>query len=206
MRKQQAGPKHPKQHPALVQRADQTYWPRSRPGSGFQASHLFIIHPQPESATAHHVQVQQLITLTVSMLTKALNIMLGALGLDSAMFSLHNLYHGGATAAYGQCLDQVDIKRHGLCASDCFLTYITLPCMSISPVTVRLASPVQASAGFSPQKKDYSSPHPHASRDSSCHFTFITVDLICIVSPSCQFMLPVISLSHVTLAVCSHGD
>ena len=46
-----------------------------------------------------------LVTVTVHMLAKALTIMLDALGLEPAMFSLHSLCCGGATAAYRQGLD-----------------------------------------------------------------------------------------------------
>ena len=53
--------------------------------------------------TQHHCT-----TLTVSMLTKALTVLLDALGLDPGLFSLHSLWREGATAVYhGLCQHQV---------------------------------------------------------------------------------------------------
>ena len=75
-----------------------------------------------------------LITVTVPMLTKALNIILDARWLDSSMFSLHSLHHGGATLVHRQDLDQIDIKDMDCGpAKDCFhhSTTVTPSCVCV---------------------------------------------------------------------------
>ena len=63
--------------------------------------------------------------VTVPILSRALAALLHDLGYDAGLFSLHSLNRGGATTAYRQGLDQIDIKRQGLWTSDTFWQYIT---------------------------------------------------------------------------------
>ena len=64
-----------------------------------------------------------------------------ALGIDTSLFSIHSLRRGGPTAAYRAGIDQLNIKRHGMWASEAFWAYITAPSsMSASPVATALAA------------------------------------------------------------------
>ena len=82
--------------------------------------------------------------VTVSMLSADLNILLDALSLDASLYSLHSLRRGDATTAYSAGAQQMDIKRHGLWASDTFWLYVTYPCAQLSPVAGVLAASVSA--------------------------------------------------------------
>ena len=77
--------------------------------------------------------------VTVPILSRALATLLHDLRYDAGLFSLHSLHRGGATAAYQQGLDQIDIKCQGLWTSDSFWQYITSSCTATSPLAVGLA-------------------------------------------------------------------
>ena len=86
-----------------------------------------------------------LVTVRVPMLIKTIAVMLDALfGLSHVLSN--SMHSGGATAAYREGLDKVDVKSHGLWASDCSWQYVTSPCISTSPVVIRLVAAVQATA------------------------------------------------------------
>ena len=76
------------------------------------------------------------------MLATSLCNFLRILGYDTGLYSLHSLRRGGATVAYSQGVDQLDIKRHGSWSSDCFWKYITSPFVAKSPVAAALANAV----------------------------------------------------------------
>ena len=72
--------------------------------------------------------------VTVPILSQALSALIHApLSFNASLFSLHSLCRGGATAAYRQGLDQIDIKRQGLWTSDAFWLYITYPVLPLLP-------------------------------------------------------------------------
>lgn len=48
---------------------------------------------------------------------------------------------GGATAAYRPGIHHLDVKWHGMWASNAFPEYIAAPFMAVSPVTATLARP-----------------------------------------------------------------
>ena len=77
--------------------------------------------------------------VTVPLLSRALAGLLHHLGHDAGLFSMHSLRRGGATAAYRQGLDQIDIKRQGLWNSDTFWQYITSSCPATSQLAEGLA-------------------------------------------------------------------
>ena len=83
-------------------------------------------------------------TIKVSMLSRALSILLDALSLGPF------LPPQPATAAYQQGLDYTDIKWHGLWASEAFWSYVTSSCAVTSPVAVGMVAAVQDTA-TSPQ-------------------------------------------------------
>ena len=58
--------------------------------------------------------------VTIPMLVSALNILLEALQMDTELYSLHSLSRGSTMALYQGGTDQIDIKRHGLWASNAF--------------------------------------------------------------------------------------
>ena len=60
------------------------------------------------------------VTVTLIMMGNALRMTLDPLELDSSMYSFLRLHHRGTMAAYQIGLHQVEIKWHGLWASDCF--------------------------------------------------------------------------------------
>ena len=62
----------------------------------------------------------QIHTVTVTMLARALRLMLSAMGLDTVLHSLHRLWRRGATVAYRAWADQLNIKRHGIWSSEAF--------------------------------------------------------------------------------------
>ena len=53
-------------------------------------------------------------TVTVKMLSQALDIMLEALKIDTSLYSLNTLKEEGATTADRHGAQQIDIKRHSL--------------------------------------------------------------------------------------------
>ena len=67
----------------------------------------------------------RVVVVTVPMLAAAFAAMIGALHLDPALYSLHSLRRGGATAAHRRGLHQELIKRHRMWSSDSFWAYIT---------------------------------------------------------------------------------
>ena len=56
------------------------------------------------------------------MLSQASKVLLEALQLDSAMYSLHSLRWGDTTTVYRAGMDKLHIKCHGMWASDAFWT------------------------------------------------------------------------------------
>ena len=82
--------------------------------------------------------------ITVLMLASAFSAMIGALDLDPALYSLHSLRRGRATAVHRQGLHQEVIKRHGMWSSASFCAYITSLGVASSPVVAGLATAVQA--------------------------------------------------------------
>jgi hypothetical protein len=90
--------------------------------------------------------------ITTRTLAIALKQLLSALHFDSALYSLHSLRRGGASAAYNAGVAYNDIKRHGQWKSDAFWLYITSPCVAKSPVAAALArvtSPQASKCHFS---------------------------------------------------------
>ena len=84
------------------------------------------------------------VAVTSGALGRALRIMVAELGYDTKLYSLHSLRRGGATAAYRDGVDTLDIKRHGTWSSDAFWQYVTAPCVAQSPVAASLAATVSA--------------------------------------------------------------
>jgi hypothetical protein len=80
--------------------------------------------------------------VTTYMLATSLSNFLRILGYDCGLYSLHSLRRGGATVAYSQGVDQLDIKRHGNWSSDAFWQYVTSPFVANSPVAAALAAAV----------------------------------------------------------------
>ena len=72
--------------------------------------------------------------------------MLSELSMDSALYFLHSLHRGGATAAYRQGVDVLYTKSHGSLASEAFWGYVTAPFITDSVVTQALAHTVTAPA------------------------------------------------------------
>ena len=88
-------------------------------------------------------------TVMVPVLSRALAGLLHRLGHDAGPFSLHSFCRGGATAAYRQGLDQIDIKHQGLWISDTFWQYITSSCSTTSPLAEGLARAIYATSATS---------------------------------------------------------
>ena len=63
--------------------------------------------------------------VTSRYLQRALRCILTALGLHAHAYSLHSFRRGGATTAFREGADFIDVKRHGLWRSDAF--WVTLP-------------------------------------------------------------------------------
>ena len=63
--------------------------------------------------------------ITSDTLSTTFKVMLPELGMDSTLYFLHILHRGGATAAYRQGVDVLDIKSHGNWAIEAFWGYIT---------------------------------------------------------------------------------
>ncbi len=91
-----------------------------------------------------HIVQGHLTVVTTKVLSNTLSVMLSELGYDPALFSLHSFRRGGATAAYKQGVDVLDIKRHGSWKSDAFWDYITAPIVSQSKVAAALAASTKA--------------------------------------------------------------
>ena len=85
-------------------------------------------------------------TVTVPILFQALAALLHDLRYDAGLLSLHSLHSRGATAAYRQGLDQIDIKHQRLWPSDTFWQYITSSCIATSPLAAGLAPTIQDTA------------------------------------------------------------
>ena len=86
------------------------------------------------------VRKGQVQTVTVTMLARALRLMLQDLELDTGLNSLHSLHRGGATAVYMAGANHHDINRHGIWSNDAFWAYIMAPCVSTSLVTRAVAA------------------------------------------------------------------
>ena len=82
--------------------------------------------------------------VTFKMLSTALALMLDILSPDSSLYSLHSLHRGGATTTYRVDAQQMNIKCHGLLASDTFWINVTSPCAHHSPVAEALVGSVAA--------------------------------------------------------------
>ena len=63
-----------------------------------------------------------------------------ALGLDPGLYSLHSLRRGGAALPYRAGVDILEVKQHGLWASDAFWADITSLCVVTSLVACVLAT------------------------------------------------------------------
>ena len=86
--------------------------------------------------------------VTIPMLAQASLILLEALNLDLGLYSLHSLRRGGAMAAYHGGSDQLDIKRHGLWASDAFGLHVTALAAVASTVAASLSAAVEWGSYF----------------------------------------------------------
>ena len=62
-----------------------------------------------------------LVIITITMLSKALSVLLVAFGYGTGLYSLHSLRKGGTMAVYMQGLELLDIKRHGAAVQRFFL-------------------------------------------------------------------------------------
>ena len=80
------------------------------------------------------------IPITVSILRQAFHELLVIIGVDPALYSLHSLRRGGATAAFHKGASLMDIQRHGTWTSQAFMHYITANHHSDSKVAMNLAS------------------------------------------------------------------
>ena len=107
---------------------------------------LFIASPttSPDQLLLSYLQQGHRTMVTVPILSQALASLLHDLGYDAGLFSLHSLCRGGATAAYRQGLDQINIKCQGLWTSDAFWQYITSSCTATSPLIEGLACTVHS--------------------------------------------------------------
>ena len=114
-----------------------------------------------------------LMHLTVTMLARALGIMLQALGLDTGLYSLHSLCKGGTTATYGARANQLDIKRLGIWSSDAFWAYFMAPCVPTSPVVRALAAITSVCVWLSRILVN-----PPVTYSSKCIFCFLTLYLL----------------------------
>ena len=80
------------------------------------------------------------VVVTLNTLNRALKVMLDALGVDTSLHSLQSQRRGvAAKAAYRAGIGQLDIKHHGMWASEAFRGYITMPFVSASLLTAALA-------------------------------------------------------------------
>jgi integrase len=79
--------------------------------------------------------------ITVRDLRLALSVLLTECDKDPRLFSLHSLRRGGATAAFQQGADPIDIQRHGGWRSSAFYEYVR---PTSSTVTAALAAPLGA--------------------------------------------------------------
>ena len=84
--------------------------------------------------------------ITTTLLSETFQAMIAAMHLDTAMYSLHSLRRGGATAAYMAGVDKLHVKRHGNWSSNAFWGYIAAPVVAKSPVAAALAASVSAAA------------------------------------------------------------
>ena len=84
------------------------------------------------------------ITVTIDMLAHLLKELLTVMGVAPGLYTFHSLRRGAASTAFHQGVDQLDIKRHGVWASDAFWTYISAPVVAASPVAAALARAVGA--------------------------------------------------------------
>ena len=107
--------------------------------------HLISTTPSssPDSPLLSYQHGDMQVLGTVPMLAMALSIMLRALDLDPALYSLHSLCRGGATAAHRQRLHLELIKRHGMWYLDSFWTYNMSLGVASSLVAAGLARAVQ---------------------------------------------------------------
>ena len=98
---------------------------------------------------------------------RALAALLHDFGYYAGLFSLHSLCRGGAMVAYWQGSDQIDIKHQGLWTSDAFWRYIISSCAATSPLTARLARPIEVTISSTSTTASTSS--YHSSSSTQCH-------------------------------------
>ena len=79
----------------------------------------------PNQPLLTHPSANGPVTITSDTLSTLLKVMLAELGFDCALYSLHSLRRGGATATYRQGVDILDIKCNGNWASEALWGYIT---------------------------------------------------------------------------------
>lgn len=79
-------------------------------------------------------------TVTIKLLGQVFHAILDQLGYPAALYSLHSLRAGGATAAFNAGVEYTHIKRHGTWKSDCFWSYVSAQSVEQSPVAKALAA------------------------------------------------------------------
>ena len=84
--------------------------------------------------------------VTSRYLQRALRCILTALGLHAHAYSLHSFRRGGATTAFREGADFIDVKRHGLWRSDAFWDYVADRQVSDSAVATALCNVMQRTA------------------------------------------------------------
>jgi hypothetical protein len=77
--------------------------------------------------------------ITIHTLRKAFAQLLELADLSLSKYTLHSLRRGGATQSFHAGVHQMDVKRHGMWASDAFWGYITSSVVSQSTVAAALA-------------------------------------------------------------------
>jgi hypothetical protein len=77
--------------------------------------------------------------VTIYTLRTAFAHLLQMAGLSLTNYTLHSLRRGGATQSFHAGVHQMDVKCHGMWASDTFWGYITSSVVAQSPVATSLA-------------------------------------------------------------------
>lgn len=89
-----------------------------------------LLSASPSSNSDHSLLTYITDGCVITVLASALFTVFNALRLDLALYSLQSLVGGGGVmAAYRHRLAQVNIKKHGLWASDYLGDYTTAPCV-----------------------------------------------------------------------------
>ena len=106
------------------------------------AAYQLLLRQSPTTSSNQplltHPSTRGLVTVSKRMLSEALRDMLVSLGFSDSRYTFHSLRRGGCTTAYKGGVSEVDLKRHGLWASNSFWAYVSKPHPADSSVPAAL--------------------------------------------------------------------